>query len=152
MNDRSSRSTFVTVFAVTYAVVYGFTAKLNWPLFTFGPETGEFGWLMTPASAGPTMVYYGWIATAGVSAALVAGLLALRPFGMSQRVWHGLAWVIPVLGMLFFANAMKGYFWFDKLRAGATPSASAPATPPRGIAPAVIAADIAIDIPAKPEH
>ncbi|SRR5581483_1619198 len=148
MNNRS-RSTFVVVFAVTYAVVYAFAAKFNWPLFTFGPQTGEFGWLLTPASAGPSMVYYGWIATAVLCAAPVAAVLALRP--TNQHLWHGLAWAVPILGMLFFANALKGYLWFQRPHSAPTPAAALSAEPPRGITPTVIAAEAKPLVPPRPE-
>ena len=147
MNDRSFRGTFVVLFAIAYAVIYGFVAKFNWPLFTYGSHTGEFTWFLTLPSSGNAMVYYGWIFMAAICAAAVAGIVAILPFGRSKPVWHGLAWVIPVLGMLFFANAMKGYFWFEKIRGGSAATANAQDAPARGIAPATIAAQIKIEPP-----
>jgi len=147
MNDRSFRGTFVVLFAIAYAVIYGFVAKFNWPLFTYGSETGEFTWFLTLPSSGPGMVYYGWIFMSGLCAAAVAGIVSVLPFGRSRPIWHGLAWVVPVLGMLFFANAMKGYFWFEKLHGGSAAAATAQQSPPRGIAPATVAAQIKLDPP-----
>ena len=101
---------FAVVFAVVYAVVYVLAVENNYALFTYHPADNAFGPLVEPPGAGPAMYWYGWIATAGISA-LVLGLIACCiPGDATKRLWSGLSWAIPVGMMLVVTYLLRGYF------------------------------------------
>ena len=75
MTDRSRFGVFAVTFAAVYAAVYYGALANNWPLFSYGPAVGEWTLFNHPASDGPTMYWYGWIATSVIAAGL-AGLIA----------------------------------------------------------------------------
>jgi hypothetical protein len=102
--------TFAIVFAVAYSIIYVLAVFYNWALFTYGPATGEFGPLVTPASAGPTMYWYGWMATAVLSGAVVAGLAALLPETATRLIPAALSWIVPIVVIVVFGFLLRGYF------------------------------------------
>jgi hypothetical protein len=102
--------TFAIVFAAVYSVMYALAVFYNWALFTYGPATGEFGSLVTPASAGPTMYWYGWMATAALSGAVVAALAALLPDTATRWIPAALSWVVPIIVIVVFGFLLRGYF------------------------------------------
>jgi hypothetical protein len=106
----STRGVFVTVFASVYAMLYVAAVYYNWALFTYAPATGKFGPLLTPATEGPTMYWYGWIATAAIGGAVVAGLAALLPANAAKRVPPQLSWGVPIVMVLVIAYLLSGYF------------------------------------------
>jgi hypothetical protein len=93
-----------------FSVVYVFAVEYNWALFSYAPATGTFAPLTTPAAAGPTMYWYGWIATAGVAAAVVAAVASLVPEDVAKLVWPGLSWAVPVAVLIAFGYLLSGYF------------------------------------------
>ena len=68
MTGGRSVPTFVTIFAVAYAVLYVFSVQYNLALFTYHAATEEFYFLVKPASEGPAMYWYGWLATSALQA------------------------------------------------------------------------------------
>jgi hypothetical protein len=99
---------FAIVFAVVYVVVYALAVWKNYALFTYHPAIYEWGFGVQKPKDGPAMYWYGWLATS-VIVALVAGLLAsLVP--AARRLWPGLAWLVPLGAILFFAWLLRGYF------------------------------------------
>jgi hypothetical protein len=101
---------FAIVFAVVYALIYTLAVWKNYALFTYHPALNEFGIGVQKPKDGPAMYWYGWMATGGISAA-VAGLSAcLIPASASRRLWPGLAWLVPLCAMVFFAWMLRGYF------------------------------------------
>ena len=99
---------FAIVFAVVYVAVYTLAVWKNYALFTYHPAIYEWGFGVQKAKDGPAMYWYGWLATS-VIVALVAGLLAsLVP--AARRLWPGLAWLVPLGAILFFAWLLRGYF------------------------------------------
>ena len=101
---------FSITFAVAYAIIYFFAVQQNWALFTYHPALGTFGILTTPAKAGPSMYWYGWMATAGLGGAAIAGLVSALPEAVTRRIWPGLSWAAPVCAILAFAVLLRGYF------------------------------------------
>jgi hypothetical protein len=101
-------SVFVVVFAAAFALIYVLAVDYNWALFTYGPATGEIGPLVRPASAGPTMYWYGWLLTAALGAAALAALASFVP--LSRRLWPCLSWAVPICVILAFGYILRGYF------------------------------------------
>jgi hypothetical protein len=102
--------TFAIVFAAVYPIIYVLAVFYNWALFTYGPATGEFGNLVTPASAGPTMYWYGWMATAALSSAVVAVVAMVLPEAATKRIPAALSWVVPIVVIVVFGFLLRGYF------------------------------------------
>lgn len=109
MNTRRRLGVFVVSFAAVYAVAYYFAVYYNWALFSYGPAVGQWTLLNRPASAGPTMFWYGWIATASIIGA-AAGLIAcMLPQSIGKRMWPGLAWLVPLCSIAAIAYLLRGY-------------------------------------------
>ncbi len=110
MTKQGRLGTFVVVFAAVYSAMYYFAVDRNWALFSYGPALGEWKMFAHAASAGPTMYWYGWIATSAIVGG-VAGLLAcLLPQGWRDRVWPGFAWLVPVCAIGAIGYLLSGYF------------------------------------------
>jgi hypothetical protein len=110
MKITRSISVFATVFAVVYAIVYVVAVEQNYALITYHPLLNQFGPLAEPPRAEFAMYWYGWMATAGI-AALVSGIIAgFVPESVTQRLWSGWSWVIPVAMMLVVGYIQRGYF------------------------------------------
>lgn len=101
---------FATVFAVVFALVYVIAVEKNYALFTYHPITYSFGPGVQAPGDGPAMYWFGWLATAGLSAA-VAGLLAcLLPQGLTRRLWSGLSWLVPLGVLIAFGWLLRDFF------------------------------------------
>jgi hypothetical protein len=101
---------FAIVFAVVYALIYTLAVWKNYALFTYHPALNEFGIGVQKPKDGPAMYWYGWMATAGISAAVAGFIACLIPASASRRLWPGLAWLVPLCAMVFFAWMLRGYF------------------------------------------
>jgi hypothetical protein len=110
MRVAPSYAAFTVTFAVVFSVVYELAVENNWALFTYAPATGIFAPLLTPATAGPTMYWYGWIATAAIAAAVVAAVVSLIPESLAKWVWPGLSWAVPIVVLIAFGYLLSGYF------------------------------------------
>jgi hypothetical protein len=110
MNTPRSFPAFAVTFAVVYPVVYLLAVIKNYALFTYHPATEEFGLLVEPPKEGPAMYWYGWIATAVVSALIVGFIVSFVPERVRQRLWSGWSWAVPLCVMLFFGYLLRGYF------------------------------------------
>ena len=73
---------FAVTFAAVYAAVYYFAVDYNWALFSYGPAVGEWTLFTHPASAGPTMYWYGWIATSALAGAFAGLVVCLLPMSV----------------------------------------------------------------------
>ena len=102
--------TFAIVFAAAYALLYVFAVQKNWALFTYHPATNTFAPLTGKAPAGPSMYWYGWMSTAAIGAAILAGLASLLPTAVTRRIWPCFAWAVPLCVILVFAFLLRGYF------------------------------------------
>jgi hypothetical protein len=109
MNTRSRFGVFAVTFAAVYAAVYYFAVDYNWALFSYGPAVGKWTLFTRPASAGPTMFWYGWIATAASAGAAVGLVVCLLPENLGARIWSGFAWLVPVCSIAGIAYLLSGY-------------------------------------------
>jgi len=110
MRIAPSYPVFTVIFAAAFSVVYVLAVQNNWALFSYAPATGTFAPLATPAAAGPTMYWYGWIATAAIAAGAVAGLASLLPERITKWVWPGWSWVVPIAVLIAFGYLLSDYF------------------------------------------
>ncbi|MBV8538704.1 MAG: hypothetical protein JO128_24110 [Alphaproteobacteria bacterium] len=101
------------VFSVAFAVLYVLSMDNNWALFTYLARAGEFHPLVyappTPR-AGPAMYWWGWLATSGIGAAIVAGIAAALPAGWAGRHWTSLSWLVPLAMLLVLVFLLRGWF------------------------------------------
>ena len=79
-----SHPVFAITFAVTYAILYVLAVEHNWALFTYHPVAEEFHFLVERAADGPSMYWYGWMATAGLGALFISAIVARLPGGANQ--------------------------------------------------------------------
>ncbi|MBV8754507.1 MAG: hypothetical protein JO328_16720 [Hyphomicrobiales bacterium] len=110
MRVSPSYAVFTVTFAAVFSLVYVLAVEKNWALFSYAPATGTFAPLTTPAAAGPTMYWYGWIATAAIVAGAVAAVASLLPERLAKFVWPGFAWAVPVAVLIAFGYLLSGYF------------------------------------------
>lgn len=101
---------FSVAFAIAYAVIYFLAVQQNWALFTYHPALGTFGVLTTPAQGGPSMYWYGWMATSALGGAAVAALAAALPPAMTRWLSPWLSWAVPLCAMLAFVFLLRAYF------------------------------------------
>jgi hypothetical protein len=99
---------FAFAFGPAFAILYVIAVKTDTALFTVYPSVGVVVWgthhssdEVDPAMAflAPAMYWYGWTATAAVGALAVALLAILVPQRLTQWIWLGWLWVIPLLAM-----------------------------------------------------
>jgi hypothetical protein len=105
-----SHPVFAIVFAVAYSVLYVLAVEYNWALFTYHPVTEEFHFLVKRAAEGPSMYWYGWMATAALAALAIASIVAWLPAGLTSRLAISLAWTVPVATMVVFVYLMRDFF------------------------------------------
>ena len=89
------------VFSIVFGVLYLAAFYYDLALFRYYPEVSEFHWLRRD-DLGVVILWYGWIATAGLASAAIAVAV---PKKMAERLWPGWAWIIPtaaVVGMLIY--------------------------------------------------
>lgn len=101
---------FAVTFAAVYAAVYYVALYYNWPLFSYGPAVGEWTLFNHAASAGPTMYWYGWIATAALAGGAVGFVVCRLPGNLRRHIWSGFAWLVPVCSIAAIAYLLSGYF------------------------------------------
>jgi hypothetical protein len=101
---------FAVTFAVVYAAAYYVVLVHNWPLFSYGPAVGEWTLFNHAASDGPTMYWYGWIATSAIVAAGAGAITSLLPEQFGRLLWSGLAWLVPLGAIAAIFHLLGGYF------------------------------------------
>jgi hypothetical protein len=101
---------FAVVFAAVYAVAYIVCVMKNYALFTYDPSLGEFSAGVHKPKEGEAMYWYGWMATSGIAAGLVAFAACWLPESLTRRLWSGWSWAVPLVVMLLFCYLLRGYF------------------------------------------
>lgn len=101
---------FVIVFAAAYAIFYVIAVEYNLALFTYHPVTEEFNFLVKPATDGPAMYWYGWMATSALGALAASLLVAWFPKVSANRLWPGCSWSVPLAVMFVFVYILRRYF------------------------------------------
>ena len=101
---------FAIVFAVVFTIAYVICVEQNYALFSYHPAINQFGMGVQQPLDGPVMYWYGWMAAAGIVAAVAAFIACLLPQGIMRRLWPGLSWVVPIGGMLVFCYILRNFF------------------------------------------
>ncbi len=97
------------IFAAAFAVLYLLAEQLNIALVTYHPRIREWGWLTEAPRNGPSMYWYGWLATAFVGACLVC-LISL-PYTARRMVPTWIGWGVPLATMLAFVFLLRAFFF-----------------------------------------
>jgi hypothetical protein len=96
-----------TTFTVGYAVLYVICTELNLPVVSYHPLIGEIDLLRTPERRGPAMYWYGWMLSALIGAAVLAGIAAVVPEKWMQRTMAFGSFVavgyVTISSLAFFA-------------------------------------------------
>lgn len=104
MKPRFSPLAFGTVFCLAYVFALAFDAAL----FRYYPLTGQLTWSAVPLpDAGPSMAWYGLLATAALVALPAALLLPQATLAARLR---NLLWVVPALALVGSAWLMRIFF------------------------------------------
>jgi hypothetical protein len=101
---------FAIVFAVVYAIAYLVAVENNYALFTYHPAIGEFAVGVQKAKDGPAMYWYGWLASAGIVAAIAGGIALLLPAALARRMWPAFTWSVALAVMVMFCWMLRGFF------------------------------------------
>lgn len=107
---KDSFQNFSIAFAVVYALAYVIAVENNYALVTYHPALEKWGWLVEPARDGPAMHWYGWMATAGLVAAVIAALASILSTRLGHAFWSGWSWSVPLAVIAFFGYLLKGFF------------------------------------------
>lgn len=95
-------------FAAAYCCAYVGAFVLDLPLLRYYPLVGTWRWWYEPlAGAGPSMAWYGLMASAAL-VALPLALLVPEPWAM--RRLRGLLWLLPLAAMLACAWLLRQFF------------------------------------------
>ena len=95
------------VFSLTACSVYTLAYYFDWPLFQYYLTQGRLYFSAQPESAGPPILWYGWLALAMLAGG--ASALAL-PSRLVARLSPDLLWLIP--SALIIAAFMYEMRWF----------------------------------------
>ena len=95
------------VFSAAASVIYTLAYYFDWSLFQYYVAEGRFHFLRLPESAGPPILWYGWLATA-----TLAGLAAAFVVPRRLLAWlpADLVWLVPFAAVL--AAVMYELRWF----------------------------------------
>jgi hypothetical protein len=95
------------VFSLVAGIAYTLAYYFDWSLFQYYPAENRFHFTAQPESAGPPVLWYGWIGTAGLAGAVVT---ALVPPKAASRLPPDFVWLLPAV--LIFAALIYEMRWF----------------------------------------
>jgi hypothetical protein len=87
-------------FAYVGAIGYMLAVTFNWPVFAYYPLLNHFDLdpKLPAKTSGPSMLYYGWIATSAIAGLLLAFAV---PKGVAARIPTAFAWIVPLLLVVY---------------------------------------------------
>jgi hypothetical protein len=80
------------IFSLIFGAIYLACFYYGWSPFMYYPLVTEFHLAAQPASAGPPILWYGWLSTAAVISVAIALLVPVR---VTERLWDGWYWIAP---------------------------------------------------------
>jgi hypothetical protein len=95
------------VFSAAALIVYTLAYYFDWSLFQYYVAEGRFHFSALPDSAGPPILWYGWLATAGLAGIAIAFIMPRRLIAWLPA---DLVWLIPLVAVL--AALMYEMRWF----------------------------------------
>jgi hypothetical protein len=95
------------VFSLTACVAYTLAYYFDWPLFRYYLAENRFSFFSSAASAGPPILWYGWVALAILTGGALAWSLPPR---LTARLSPDLLWLVP--GALILAALTYEMRWF----------------------------------------
>jgi hypothetical protein len=87
----------VMVFSLIASIAYTLAYYFDWPLFRYYLDEGRLSFSAQPESAGPPILWYGWLVMAAL-AGLVIAIILPRP--ILARLPPDLLWIIPIASIL----------------------------------------------------
>lgn len=82
------------IFSLIFGAIYMICFYYGWSPFMYYPLVNEFHLSSQPASAGPPILWYGWLATAAAISAAIAVLIPVRVTNRLGDAWY---WIVPAV-------------------------------------------------------
>jgi hypothetical protein len=98
------------IFGIIFAIVYAYVLYNDIPLATYHPKLGVWDFGRVPSRDGPAMYWYGLVFTAFVVSVPLTALCALIPERITDKMWSGLTWLVPLAAMASFVWLLFPYF------------------------------------------
>jgi hypothetical protein len=95
------------LFSVVGSIAYTLAYYFDWSLFQYYVVEGRFHISPLPESAGPPILWYGWLATAALAGLAIA---LATPRRLIAWLLPDLVWLIPFVTL--FAALMYEMRWF----------------------------------------
>jgi hypothetical protein len=95
------------VFSLVFGVIYMGCFFYAVAPFRYYPLQGRFFLDAQPDTAGPPILWYGWLLSAAVASAILSVLVPPR---LVERVWHGWFWIVPALTVVGILIYERRYF------------------------------------------
>ena len=103
MDLLSASKVFSTVFGIAYFVTF----YSSWSPFLYYPEQNAFHIAQQLPSAGPPILWYGWLAVATVVSAVIAVIV---PPPLVRKLPPTVFWIVPALLLLVVFFYEKRWF------------------------------------------
>ena len=98
----------LAIFSLVSATVYVLAYNFGWQAFRYYPLLNRFSIeALPPKPSGPTMMYYGWMATAAIAGLFVALIV---PNKYAAKVPSATGWIVPLLLIAFTLVYEKHWF------------------------------------------
>ena len=97
----------LAVFTLVASVVYVLAYNFGWQLFRYYPLVNQVTLDPLTKTAGPAMMYYGWLSTAALAGLAVALIVPSR---FAARLPSATAWIVPLLLVAFTLVYEKHWF------------------------------------------
>jgi hypothetical protein len=98
------------IYGIIFALVYAYVLYNDMPLVTYHPKLGVWDMGRAASRDGPAMYWYGLVLTAVVVAVPLTALFALIPERITDKVWSGLVWLLPLGAMVSFVWLLFPYY------------------------------------------
>ena len=95
------------LFSLAATLAYTLAYYFDWSLFQYYVAEGRFHIAPLPESAGPPILWYGWLATAALAGAAIA---LITPRRLIARFLPDSVWLVGFLAL--FAALMYELRWF----------------------------------------
>ncbi|MSR07317.1 MAG: hypothetical protein EXR93_09675 [Gemmatimonadetes bacterium] len=96
------------IFSIAFGAFYTAFFISLWSPFRYYPMLNKFS--LAPIEgpeAGPPILWYGWVAAALVSSAVLALIVPRR---LADRLWHGYTWLLPAITLVVILVSQRHWF------------------------------------------